>query len=273
MQNLMGALSQQVDFTKTIVVFALIMARIMSIVVLVPFLGGKNAPTEVKMGVGVTLTLLLWPTVLMNLDESRGLPLSALGFLLMMMKETFVGLVIGFVASKVFYTVEIAGQLIDILRGANQIQLQVPEIEERSSAFGSLQFQLLLALFLALDLHHAFIASLFESFVAVPINDFPHFQAGFPAFVEYNARVTADILLIAVLIAMPIGIVTLTVETAFGLINRVAPQINAYFMAMPAKVLGGCIVFFLSIDMILESMLKNSITMLSHVDAIIELME
>ena len=36
---------------------ALIMARVMAIVLLVPFLGGKNAPTEVKMGVGMTLTI------------------------------------------------------------------------------------------------------------------------------------------------------------------------------------------------------------------------
>lgn len=273
MQNLLAEFQSQIDFTKNIVIFALIMARIMAIVILVPFLGGKNAPMEVKMGVGTTLTMLLWPTVLSNLDETRGLPLTALSFLIMMMKETFVGLVIGFVASKVFYVVEIAGQLIDLLRGANQIQLQVPEIEERSSAFGSLQFQLLLALFLALDFHHAFIESLFESFAAVPINDFPHFQAGFWAFVDYNARISADILLVAVLLAMPMGIVTLITETAFGLINRVAPQINAYFMAMPAKVIGGCIVFFLALDMIIEEMLKHSVSMLHHVDAVIELME
>ena len=80
MQNLMGALAEQVDFTRTIVVFALIMARVMAIVVLVPFLGGKNAPMEVKMGVGVTLTLLLWPTVLANLDPEAGLPLNPQGF-------------------------------------------------------------------------------------------------------------------------------------------------------------------------------------------------
>ena len=273
MQNLLSAMSEQIDFTKNIVIFALIMARIMAIVVLVPFLGGKNAPMEVKMGVGITLTLLLWPTVLSNLDATRGLPLSALGFLMMMMKETFVGLVIGFVTAKIFYVVEIAGQLMDILRGANQIQLQVPQMEERSSAFGALQFQLLLALFLALDLHHVFIESLFNSFVAVPINGWPHFQAGFWAFVDYNARISADILTIAVLLAMPMGIVTLVTETAFGLINRVAPQINAYFMAMPAKVLGGCIIFFLSFDVLVDQMITHAVKMVHHVDAVIELME
>ncbi|MCC7112352.1 MAG: flagellar biosynthetic protein FliR, partial [Deltaproteobacteria bacterium] len=123
------------------------------------------------------------------------------------------------------------------------------------------------------DLHRPFIAALFESFVAVPINDFPHFQAGFAAFLDYNARISADIIAIAVLLAMPMGIVTLVTETAFGLINRVAPQINAYFMAMPAKVLGGCIVFFLSIDLILENIIGHSVRMLEHVDAVIELME
>jgi flagellar biosynthesis protein FliR len=130
-----------------------------------------------------------------------------------------------------------------------------------------------LALFLALDLHHSFLESIFQSFVSVPINDFPHFQAGFWAFVDYNARISADILLVAVMLAMPVGIVTLITETAFGLINRVAPQINAYFMAMPAKVLGACVVFFLAIDMIIEQILTHSISMSHHVDAVIELME
>jgi len=271
MPQLLGALQQQLDFTQAIITFALIMARVMAIVLLTPFLGGKNAPTEVKMGVGITITMIIWPTALASLTGP--IPISPIGFLLMMLKETFVGLIIGFVASKIFYVVEISGQLIDLLRGANQIQLQVPEIEERSSAFGAMQFQLLLCLFLALDMHHVFFASLFESFRAVPINDWPHFQAGFKPFVDYVARVTADLIFIAVLLAMPVGIVTLTIEAAFGLMNRVAPQINAYFMAMPAKVLGGSVIFFFAFDMILEVMLTNGRNMLSHVQAVVELME
>jgi len=271
MGNLLAGLGEQIDLTRTIVTFALIMARVMSIVTLVPFLGGKNAPAEVKMGVGMTLTLILWPTAMASLTGP--VSITPIGFLLMMMKETFVGLVIGFVASKIFYMVEISGQLIDLLRGANQIQLQVPEIEERSSAFGAMQFQLLLCLFLALDLHHPFMVSLFESFRVVPLNDWPHFQAGFKPFVDYTARITGDVIFIAVLMAMPIGIVTLIIETAFGLMNRVAPQINAYFMAMPAKVLAGTLVFFLAFDMILETMLRNARDMLGHVQAVIELME
>jgi flagellar biosynthesis protein FliR len=271
MQGLLSELTQSVDATRNIVVFALIMARVMAIVILVPFLGGKNAPTEVKMGVGVALTMIIWPTAISSLTGD--VPMDAIGFTFMMLKETFVGIVIGFVAAEIFYTVEIAGQLVDLTRGANQIQLQVPEIQERSSAFGSLNFQLLLALFLAMGMHRPFMWALFESFVAIPLNDFPNFQAGFWPFVDFLARVTADVLFVAVLIAMPVGVVCLVCEATFGLINRVAPQINAYFMAMPAKVLGGCLLFFFSLQMILELMVKHSAVMLLDVQHVIELME
>jgi flagellar biosynthetic protein FliR len=267
----MQALNDQIDLTRAIVTFSLIMARVMAIVILVPFLGGKNAPTEVKMGIGVTLTMVLWPTVAMG--TGGDVPITPVGFVLMMLKETFVGLAIGFVTAEIFYTVEMSGQLIDLLRGANQIQLQVPEISERSSAFGNLQYQLLLALFLSFGLHHVVIESLFESFVAVPINQWPGLSAGYWPFVDHMIRISATVILTAVTIAMPVGIVCLIVETAFGLLNRVAPQINAYFMAMPAKVTAGVAVFFLASGMIIEQMLEHANHMLASVQGVIELLQ
>lgn len=270
MQNFLAALTEQIDTTRSIVVFALIMARVMAIVTLVPFLGGKNAPTEVKMGVGIALTVVLWPTVLSA--ATGDVPLSPMLFTVMMLKETFVGLVIGFVAAEIFYAVEIAGQLIDLVRGANQIQLQVPEITERSSAFGNLNYQLMLALFVAARLHENVIIALFESFTVVPINDWPNFGRSYWTFVDTLVRISADVIYVSVMLAMPVGIVCLVIEACFGLINRVAPQINAYFMAMPAKVLGGCIIFFFSISMIIEQMLFYAKNMLGNINLIIDLM-
>ncbi len=271
MAEFLAALNQQIDTTRNIVVFALIMARVMSIVILVPFLGGKNAPSQVKMGIGVTLSMILWPTVV--LGATGDVPITPIYFVLMMLKEVFVGLAIGFVCAEIFYTVEMAGQLVDMLRGANQIQVAVPEITERSSAFGTLNYQMLLALFLSLDLHTIFIESLFESFLAVPINAWPGLQAGYWAFVETMIRISGDVIIMGVLLCMPVGIVCLITEISFGLMNKVAPQINAYFMAMPAKVIAGCILFFLSIDMILGSMLHHAQDFLMRIDHIIELLE
>ena len=270
MPQFLQALNDQVDTTRNIVVFALIMARVMAIVVLVPWMGGKNAPPEVKIGVGSALTLVLWPTVLAG--ATGDVPLAPLGFVLMMLKEAFVGLVIGFICAEIFYTVEMAGELIDIFRGANQIQIQVPEINERSSAFGNLQYQLLLALFLSLELHRVFVLGLFESFVKIPINELPGMHVGMGNFVDTMARISSDILLVAVTLTMPVAIVCLIVETAFGLLNRVAPQVNAYFMAMPAKVISGVAIYLLAAGMILEQMIRHSRELLERMLDVIELM-
>jgi flagellar biosynthetic protein FliR len=270
MRDFLGALVDQVDATRALVTFALIMGRVMAIVILVPFLGGKNAPPEVKMGVGVTLTMILWPTVLAAMDGD--VPITPIGFILMMLKEVFVGFAIGFVAAEIFYTVEMAGQLIDMLRGANQIQTMVPEITDRSSAFGNLQFQLLLALFLTMGLHAVVIESLFESFVAIPINEWPRMHTGIFGFTEAMIQISAELILVAVTLTMPVGIVCLIVETAFGLLNRVAPQINAYFMAFPAKVTAGVAVFFFAASMIIDQMVKHSTYMLGQIQRIIDIM-
>ena len=264
-------INDQFNQTRMVVIFALIMARVMAIVVLVPFMGGKNAPPEVKMGIGATLTLILWPTVVANMPE--GLPITPGIFIFMMLKETFVGIVIGFVAAEIFYTVEMSGQLIDLYRGANQAQLFVPQITERSSAFGSLGYQLILALFVALNLHHVFIETLFESFIAVPINRFPDFSGGLYPLIETVMRIGGDIVLVAVLLSMPVAILALVIEVSFGLINRVAPQINAYFMAMPGKVMAGCIVFFAAVSMTIESYIKHSVIMLDRLDNLLILFQ
>ena len=270
MPQFLAALNESIDTTRNIVVFALIMARVMAIVVLVPFLGGKNAPPEVKMGVGVTLSMILWPTVL--LGATGDVPITPVGFVLMMLKEIFVGLTIGYVSAELFYAVEMSGQLVDLVRGANQIQLQVPQITDRSSAFGTLNYQLLLALFLSLDMHRPLIESMFQSFMAVPINAWPGLHAGYEPYVNFMIRTSADLIYVGVALAMPVAIVCLITETAFGLMNRVAPQINSYFMAMPAKVIAGCILFFVSVHMIVQAMLLHAKDYLFRISQAIELL-
>jgi flagellar biosynthetic protein FliR len=60
------------------------------------------------------------------------------------------------------------------------------------------------------------------------------------------ARMTANILLVAVTLAAPVIAATFITDVVFGILNRVAPQLNAYFMSMPVKALGGVVIIFIS---------------------------
>jgi flagellar biosynthetic protein FliR len=259
---LLSFLNKNVDQGKALTIFALMMARMIVIVNLVPFLGAKNAPAPVKMGIGILLTVLLWPVVAANLTGP--LPSGAVHFALLMLKEVFVGFAIGFVTAEIFYVVEMTGQFVDTVRGANQIQLMIPELQERSSAFGDLNYQLMLVLFMAADLHVLFFHGLLDSFIAVPVNAWPPMSAGSAAFFEQFTHLLSEIFLIAVTLAMPVGVVCLVIDVGFGLMNRVAPQINAYFMSMPAKALGGVMISFAALSMTISQFGHFSTKMIQH---------
>lgn len=258
--QIIHALQQQYDFSRIIVTLALVLARIIAIVQLTPFLGGKNAPTQVKMGISVSLAILAFPIVFDNLDGP--LPLDAIGFTLMMAKEVFVGLIIGFIGAELFYGVEMAGQFMNLLNGTTMIQIMVPQLQQRSSAFGDLNYQLLLIIFLSINGHHVFIESMYSSFVDIPINALPTLSGGLWPLIDLTMHITSDLFLIAAGIAAPVAIACLVTDFTFGMLNRVAPQINAYFMSMPAKAMVGCIIFFVAMPMIIKVFTEHTYSML-----------
>src|SRR5207247_8344673 len=61
------------------------------------------------------------------------IPMQAVPFLLLMFKEVFIGLAIGFVAAHIFWAMEMAGRLIDTVRGSSMAEVLVPESELRAT--------------------------------------------------------------------------------------------------------------------------------------------
>jgi flagellar biosynthetic protein FliR len=54
--------------------------------------------------------------------------------------------------------------------------------------------------------------------------------------------------MLATLLALPVGAATFITDIVFGLLNRVAPQLNAYFMAMPVKAMAGVALVFVTME-------------------------
>ena len=267
--KILSIFTKDLDQGKAIIIFSLVMIRMIIIVNLVPFLGSKNAPGPVKMGFSILLTFLMWPMVIANIHGP--IPDSMGFYVVMMLKEAFIGFTIGFVTNKIFYAVEMSGQLIDVFRGTNQVQLMIPELQERSSAYGTMYYQLMIVLFLAADLHVIFFHGLAQSFIAVPVNTFPAMSRGTSTFFDFVSHLLPNIFLIAVTLALPVAAVCFIIDVAFGLMNRIAPQINAYFMAMPAKALGGVVISFAALSMTLTQFGHFSKQMLEQLLQLIEL--
>ncbi|MEK7704567.1 MAG: flagellar biosynthetic protein FliR [Myxococcota bacterium] len=250
MQALFDSLGIALNYTREMLIATLIMARTMTMISLTPFVGGKLVPTEVKIGLGIMMTVLLWPIARDAVGPQ--MPVTALPFLALMLKEVFVGFAIGFANVHIYWAMEMAGRMIDTARMTSMSEVMVPHSGERATPFGDMYYQILLVIFVAVGGHHIFFEAYFYSFASIPVDKGLDFVGGMGGFFEHIYRLTGNILLIATVLSAPIVAATLIADVVFGILNRVAPQLNAYFMSMPVKALGGVIMALLIMDQVFE---------------------
>lgn len=241
------------DLSQVLLIGTLIVSRILPIVFMTPFLGGKLVPPETRMSIGFGMALLVY-SFASNAMQGTLDVLNPLVYITLLLKELFIGFAIGFVAVELYYAMEVAGRALDIFRGSNMTEVQVPELGFRASPLGDFAFHLLIVIFFGLGGHKVFLEAVFESFRLIPIDQFPRMAGGFAEFTDQVLRYTASLFGIAFALVFPGLFATFMTDIVFGMLNRVAPQLNAYFMAMAVKPLLGVLFFVFSLQLALEQL-------------------
>lgn len=239
----------QHDLTQVMLAFALLMGRILPVIMLTPFLGGESVPSEVRLGLGVLLGLVLYPLLI---AQTRDVPVSPLIFIGLMLKELFIGVALTMVVNIIFDAANVAGGLIDIMSGTNQAQLMVPQIGSQVTLFANLNLQLTTVTFLTLGGHHLVINAFADSLALIRLDQLPHFSHGFWPFFDTVIRISGDMLRIALAISSPVLLATFLTDLALGMINRVAPQVQVFFVAMQIKPAVTVLIMFTAMHLILN---------------------
>ena len=153
---------------------------------------------------------------------------------LLLCKETLIGLMIGFLAGIVFWTVQSAGFFIDNQRGASMAEGADILSGDQSSPLGQLLFQSLTYLFYSSGAFLAFVGVLYASYEIWPAAH-PLPVRLTPAAPLYFAGKVGWLLGHMLLFAGPVAAACLLTDISLGLVNRFASQLNVYVLAMPIK--------------------------------------
>ncbi|MDY7225528.1 flagellar biosynthetic protein FliR [Hyalangium rubrum] len=258
--DVLSQLRAETNLSLVIFTVGLLMCRVMPVLIFSPFLGGEVVPTEVKMGVGITLAIVMFPAVSGTMGA---LPTTALPYIALLLKEIFIGVTLAFIVNVVFDAARVAGTLADTMAGSNNAQLYVPQLGQQVSLLSSLKVQLAVVLFLTLNGHHIVIEALADSLVAIPLDKFPQFSGGVWPFFDLMIRVFADLLAISLALAAPIMLATFLTDLALGAINRVAPQIQVFFISMAIKPLVGVIVAAIALPLLMGRFQREFVSMLA----------
>jgi flagellar biosynthesis protein FliR len=232
--------------TSTILLFLLMLVRISGMMVAAPFFSQMGVPTQLKVGIAVTLTLILFPLY----SAKAHIPTSDLwGFSWIVGQEFVIGMLLGFVANMLFSAVQMAGYHVTTQMGLGIAQVVDPISQEQAPIMAQFYFILAILLFMSLNIHHSLIVAVAKSFEMIPLS------TGFVNFGLITARfmvLAGDLFRLSLMLVMPVIGTMLVLEVALAFMAKIMPQMNIFMVALPLKVGVALILIYLTLPFTLE---------------------
>lgn len=206
---------------EDVVRFLLILFRMGGLFLVAPLLSNKSFPRQVKLAMLLMTSFLLLPLV--PFKPSSEILTSNLGLLILILQETTIGLVLGFVAYIAFSVITTAGEVFGMVIGFSIATVFDPANEGSSGVLTSLYVIIGGLIFLYLDGHHVMLSALVRSFNILPLGYSFNLQIGWSI-----VGIIAKIFMIAVQMAAPVLVVLTVLNIIFGVITKLSPQMNIY---------------------------------------------
>lgn len=219
-----------------------------------PPFNSRLIPAPVKALLSVALALPMAPHLRTTLPS---LETSALVFSVAM--QVFVGFCLGFITALLFAALQAAGDLLDLFGGFQLATAYDPMGYSQSSIFGRFYNLTAITLLFASDGHQLILRGFLQSFRTLPLDS----TFSFETFSRLLVSGIGEMFLSALQIAGPLICVLFLADVALGLLNRVAPALNAFQLGFPVKIFLVVTLSGLAVSMlpgILHTLVERAVT-------------
>lgn len=217
----------------------LIFLRFLGLFLLVPGFSHQTIPMNVKILLALVLSFAFYPLLANKIGV---FPYSVSGLLAVAMKETVIGLFMGFCAYLTFEAISLGSQIIGYQMGlgaANQID---PQNHAAVTTIVPLQGWIALMLFLLLNMHHQIVLAFLKSYdvTTAPLD----FSVSGPLF-KWLIQTSGQLFVLAIQMAAPFTFVLIVSQVVLGMLSRMIPQMNVFLFSFPITVLLGFATLYL----------------------------
>ena len=221
----------------------LVFARLGAIIMLLPGLGETFIPARVRLAFAFSLSLMMYPLLA---GSAPPLPVDGAGLGGAVIKELLIGLMIGGILRLFMSSLATAGEIVSLQTTLSFSQTANPMQAQPSTTLGTFLGLIGIVLIFATDLHHMFIAAVASSYEVFPFSrEVPVADAG-----QLALQTLSKSFALGLQLAAPVVVFSLIFNVATGLVGRVMPQFQVFFVATPLIVLLGLSIFALSLGVI-----------------------
>jgi len=238
--------------------YFLIFARVGTMLMLLPGLGELSVPPRMRLSAALALAILIMP---LHRDAYRIDLTSFVPMLTMLVEELLIGALLGLTARLTIGALQVTGSIVAQQLGLGFVTAVDPTQGQQGMIVGNFLGVLGVTLIFATDMHHMVIAALNDSYLL--------FKPGeVPLFGDVASILTTTVsgtFRIGVQLSAPFLVFGLLFNLGLGILSRLMPQMQVFFIGMPLSILVG----FLILLLVLGAMMM---TFLDYVEGVLHLM-
>jgi flagellar biosynthetic protein FliR len=212
----------------------IVFARVGAAFAVLPGFAEAAVPARVRLLVAVAVTVVIAPSVAPGLPA---LPVEPAGLVLATGVEIVTGIFLGLVARMVLSAAQIAGTIIGYQTSLASAFAFDPGTQQQGVITAAWMSILALTVMFAADMHHLLLRAVADSYVVFP--------AGSPIdpgeFAAAATTMVARSFSLGMRMAMPFFVYAILLFVGFGLVQRLMPQMQVFFVAMPLQLMLGLI--------------------------------
>jgi flagellar biosynthetic protein FliR len=221
----------------------LVFARLAAIIMLIPGIGESFIPPRIRLALALSMSLMLMPVVGHLVPA---IPATVSGVAGAVIKETLIGLMIGAILRLFMGSLAAAGEVVSIQTTLSFAQTTNPSLGQPTPTLATFLGLLGIVLIMTTDLHHLFLSAIVKSYTLFPFTRAIQVaDAG-----QLAVQTVGSSFALGVQLAAPVVAFSLIFNIATGLVGRVMPQFQIFFVATPLMVLMGLSIFALSLGVI-----------------------
>jgi flagellar biosynthesis protein FliR len=219
----------------------LLFARMGSMIMLLPGFGEPAVPPQIRLAFAMAVAIAVAPVLAGRAPEPAN---TALGMGGQIGGEVLIGLLLGAASRILISALATAGQVIGIDIGLAFAQTTDPTQTQSAQLLAAFLGVMGVALIFATGLDHMFLQGVVGSYDVIPLAAPP--PVGDAAQLAVEA--TASSFRVGFQVAMPVIAAGLIFRVGIGVLSRLIPQIQVFFVILPLQIMGGLVVLALGLS-------------------------
>ena len=224
--------------------FFLLFARFGSALMIFPFFADVSISSRARLLFAFFLTIALFPLLQTKIPL---MPDSTIELVTYLLVEILVGIFLATTARIFMTAMTVGGELIAYTSGFQAASLFDPQTQSNNIAPAVFLGITSVVMVLAANLHHVMLEGVVYSYEVIPVGQLPEIEASFEAVLQ----TVKNIFVIGIKLAAPIMVTGFLGYIGFGIFNRLIPQFQAFFVAIPLTIVLGLFVLGIALGSML----------------------